>query len=87
MRQKDILAVGLVIIVAAIISTIASNAIFNSTEQRQEKAPVVEPIINTFPSAQSGEDYSAIFNANSLNPTQLIKIGTSQNQTPFNSTP
>ncbi len=87
MRQKDYLLIGGIIVIAAIISSLVAGAIFNSSKHHQEKVPVVQPINGNFPQAQSDPTYQAFFNAKALDPTQLIKIGTSQNTAPFNPTP
>lgn len=87
MKQKDLLAIAVIVIVSAVISSVAAGAIFNSSEQRKEKVPVVEPISSQFPPVQNDTDFQAFFNPTALNPTQLIKIGTSQNPTPFNTSP
>ncbi|MBA3757872.1 hypothetical protein H0X09_03335 [Candidatus Saccharibacteria bacterium] len=87
MKQKEFLLIAVIVIVSAVISSIAANAIFNSSDQRKEKVAVVEPISSKFPPVQNDSDYQAFFNPNAINPTQLIKIGTSQNTTPFNEKP
>lgn len=83
MKRKDIFTFVAIAIVAAVLSSIIAGAIFTSEKQRSEKVPVVEPISGNFPAVSSDSQYQAIFNKNALNPTQLIKIGTSQNTTPF----
>ena len=83
MRRKDIFTFVGIGIIAAIISSIIAGAIFTSEKQRSEKVPVVEPISADFPAVKTDSQYQAIFNDKALDPTQLIKIGTSQNNTPF----
>lgn len=83
MKQKDILALVVIGIIAAVISSIAAGAIFNSSKQKPLKVAEVQKIDSTFPQVKNDPAYSAIFNEEALNPTQLIQIGTSQNPTPF----
>ncbi len=85
MKQKDILVLVPVSIVAAVLSMIISGAIFNSSGARSVKVPVVMPITGTFPDIQNDSQYKAFFNSKALDPTQLIKIGPSHNQQPFSS--
>lgn len=85
MQKKDLpLLVG-VMIIAAIFSTILANLIFTSPKHRNEKVPIVKAISSDFPDVQNETPYKSIFNKDALDPTQLIQIGTSQNNTPFNS--
>lgn len=87
MKRKDVITLVVIGVIASIFSYIGSGVIFTSSKQRSEKVPVVQKISSDFPAVQSDSQYQAFFNKEALNPTQLIKIGTSQNQTPFNSTP
>lgn len=85
MKRKDIFTLLVIGVVAAFLSSIIAGAVFNSSKQRKEKAPVVTPINKDFPAVANDSRYQAIFNPNALDPTQLIQIGTSQNPSPFNS--
>jgi energy-converting hydrogenase Eha subunit A len=73
MKQKDIIVLVAIAFFAMIISSILANAIFSSSKHRNLKVPVVS----------SDDSLKSIFNDQALDPTQLIKIGTSQNQAPF----
>lgn len=79
------MALGIIVFIAIIISSILSNAIFNPSKKRSASIPVVQPISSSFPDVKSDPTYNTIFNSQALDPTQLIQIGTSQSNTPFNS--
>lgn len=83
MSRKDIFTFATIAIIAAIISSFVAGKIFNSNHQRNEKAAVVEPISESLPDVNNTKDFQAFYNSKALNPTQLIRIGTSQNNTPF----
>lgn len=85
MRQKDIAAVAIVVIITGTFSMLIANALFGSPSKRSEKVPIVEPISAEFPRpGADNPEFQAFFNKNALNPTQLIKIGDSSNTKPFN---
>ncbi len=78
MKQKDITLIIIVVFISGVISFILSNMLITSPENRKEQVEVVEPITAEF--TKPDERY---FNANSINPTQLIQIGNQDNQQPF----
>lgn len=78
MKQKDILLIVVIAIVATVASVIVSKVLFVTPSNRQQQVEVVEPISTTFT-----QPSTAYFNANSVNPTQTIQIGTNNNATPF----
>ena len=82
MKQKDMLIMGGVAVVAVLFSIVLSGVIFGSPKKNPIKVPVVHKISSSFPTTQT-DDYKAFFNDKALNPTQLIKIGTSNNNQPF----
>jgi len=84
MTRKDVFTFATIAILAAVISSVIAGKIFTSDKQRSEKAAVVEPISATLPDVNNSKEYKAFYNSKALNPTQLIRIGTSQNKTPFN---
>jgi energy-converting hydrogenase Eha subunit A len=84
MKQKDIAVLVGIGLIAAIISAIISGSIFNSPKQHV-KAPSVTAISSTFPDVKNDSEYKKFFNDKAIDPTQLIKIGASQNQQPFSS--
>jgi hypothetical protein len=65
--------------IAAFVSFFVSKLLFQSGDKREQKAEIVD-VINTDFQAPS----SKYFNAQSIDPTQLIKIGDSNNSNPFN---
>lgn len=79
MKQKDILLIVVVIITSAIFSIVLSSILFTSPKNRQEKVEVVDKITTDFQ-----EPDSKYFNSDSVNPTQVIRIGENPNNTPFN---
>jgi hypothetical protein len=83
MKQKDIAIFVAIAVFAMIISSILANAIFSSSKSRNLKVPVVQSISGDFPQVSTDNNLKAVFNDQALDPTQLIKIGTSQNPTPF----
>jgi len=84
MNRKTIFSLAVIVIIAFVISSILSNAIFNPSKRRSATVPIVQPISSTFPDVKSDPNYKSVFNSQALDPTQLIQIGTSQNNTPFN---
>jgi hypothetical protein len=78
MKSKDIAIIVGIAGFAAILAFIISNMFLAAPENLKSKIEVVEPISTTFDIP--GETY---FNSNSVNPTQLIRIGENQNQNPF----
>jgi hypothetical protein len=79
MKQKDITLVLVMAFISAILSFLVSGRIFGSPQNREQKAEVVEEITSDF-----SDPPTKYFNANSINPTQLIIIGGSPNPNPFN---
>ncbi len=77
MKQKDILTIAVVVFVSAIASFFITGKVIVASSGRQT-APVVDVINATF--TQPDNKY---FNKNSIDPTQLIQIGTSTNPNPF----
>jgi hypothetical protein len=80
MKQKDIALIIVIVAIAAFISFFVSRLLFQSGDKRAQKAEVVDVISTDFelPSTK-------YFNDKSIDPTQLITIGGSNNQNPFNS--
>ena len=79
MKQKDIALIAIIVIISGVVSFFLSRTIFASAEDREQKVEIVEAITSDFPLPST-----KYFNTNSINPTQLIQIGTSTNPTPFN---
>jgi hypothetical protein len=79
MKQKDVVTIIVITFISLVISIVASKLLF-SPQKNQLQVEVVPPISAAF-SAPS----SQFFNAQSIDPTQLIQIGNSANPNPFNS--
>jgi hypothetical protein len=86
MKRKDLTKVIFVAVIWGIFSIIMSGIVFKSPV-KNAKVPVVKPISTSFPQVSTDNNYQAIFNTNALDPTQLIQIGNSQNNTPFANSP
>lgn len=81
MKQKDIALIVVIVIVSGTISFFISKWLFSVPANRQTKVEVVTPI-----SADFNQPDKRYFNSNSVDPTQNITIGGSQNTAPFNDT-
>ncbi len=81
MKQKDIILIVVVGIISGIVSLFISNALFAPPATRQQQIEKVGAISSSFSSPDS-----KYFNSQSVDPTQLIQIGTSTNPNPFNKT-
>jgi hypothetical protein len=79
MKQKDLALVLVMIFVGAAVAFAISRWIFASPQNRGQTAEVVDVIGPEFSLPSS-----RYFNAESVNPTQLIEIGDSNNPNPFN---
>ena len=79
MKQKDALLIIVVAVVSIILSVTVSKILIAPAKNRQQKVEVVQPISDTF-----NQPDAKYFNANSIDPTQLITIGNNTNPTPFN---
>lgn len=77
MKQKDIALIIIIVFVSGVMSFLISNN-FISSPEKNEKAAKVEPITADF-----NEPSQEYFNGNSINPTQLIRIGEGRNETPL----
>lgn len=78
MKQKDILTIVVIAIIAGIFSLVLTRAIFVSKKDKEVTVELVDPIQAQFPDPDK-----RVFNENALNPTQLIQIGNNTNTTPF----
>lgn len=82
MKPKDLAAIGLFAIVAAIVSFILANAIFKPPAGSTQ-VPEVSAIDPIFPDAKNDSNYNSFFNNNALDPTQTVTIGNQNNTVPF----
>ncbi len=78
MKQKDVALILVVVFVSGVVSFIVSGQLFGKPADRQQKAEVVDVITSDF--ALPSDKY---FNSNSIDPTQLIQIGGTNNPNPF----
>ena len=78
MKQKDIALIVVIVFVSGVMALVLSNMFFSSKEDKEQKAEVVDVITADFPAPPS-----KYFNSNSVDPTQLIQIGESNNTSPF----
>jgi hypothetical protein len=81
MKQKDLALIVVIIVFSAIISLVASNAIFASPKNRQQQVEVVQPITTDFPTPDNH-----YFNNQSFDPTKSITIQQNANNDPFSGT-
>ncbi len=77
MKQKDILLIGVIVIIAGTVSYIISSKLFAPPKDRKTQVEVVEPITTEFSSPDN-----KYFNEKSLNPTKTIQIGDNPAQQP-----
>lgn len=78
MKQKDILLIVVIAIVAGAFAFVVANFFFGGEKAYKLTAPTVQAITTEFtlPSEQ-------VFNREALNPTKNITIGDSANSSPF----
>jgi hypothetical protein len=79
MKQNSVVSLIIIAFAAGIISLIASKYLVISSAQ-QQSAVIVPVITANFPTPSS-----SYFNSQSIDPTQLIQIGTTTNTNPFSS--
>lgn len=79
MKSKDKVLIIVVIFFSAVFSLLLSNVLIAPPKNRQASVEVVGPITDEF-----NRPDERFFNEDSINPTQTIRIGDSENQTPFN---
>jgi hypothetical protein len=78
MKKNDFGMIIAVAIVAGIFSLVLSNFLFTPRSTKDLKAQSIDPIQSAFQQPDK-----RFFNEQSLNPTQLIKIGDKPNSQPF----
>ena len=78
MKQKDIALIVVLCILSGIVALILSQLVFSSKADKQQTAEVVDVITADFP-----DPPKKYFNADSVDPTQLIKITDNNNTNPF----
>ncbi|OGL30364.1 hypothetical protein A3D14_02940 [Candidatus Saccharibacteria bacterium RIFCSPHIGHO2_02_FULL_47_12] len=78
MKQKDIVLIILVVFISTVVAFVFSSFVLSPSKNRSTKVEVVQPITDEFKTPDK-----KYFNSNSIDPTQLIQIGNSQNPDPF----
>ena len=78
MKQTDVAMIVLIVIISLMFSFFVGNALFGGESARSTEVEVVEPITSDFPDPDT-----AVFNKESVNPTQTITIGGSNSDSPF----
>jgi hypothetical protein len=81
MKQNDIILIIVTVAVSIAVSLFASKFVFSSSSKLSQQVDVVPAISTNFPTPSS-----TYFNSQSIDPTQIINIGPSNNQQPFNGT-
>jgi Flp pilus assembly protein CpaB len=80
MKQNNIVTLIIIVVIAGLVSLTASKYIFTTAADRQQAVEVVPVITANLPTPSS-----TYFNSQSIDPTQLIQIGTTTNNNPFSS--
>jgi len=78
MKRSDIASLILIVAISFTLAYFVGNAIFNTPESRSTKVEVVNAIEGQLP-----ETPSDIFNKDSINPTEDIRINPSDTDKPF----
>lgn len=78
MKQKDIALIVFIAGVSGIISYAASHFLFATPANRQQQVAVVDPINTSFSTPDP-----KFFNSQSIDPAELIEVGSSNNTNPF----
>lgn len=78
MKQKDILLIAVIAIVAGLFSFLVANFFFGGTKAYKLTAPTIDKISQAFTLPDN-----TVYNKTALNPTKDITIGDTTNTTPF----
>lgn len=86
MKQAEDSKLKLIVvaIIAAAVSLLLSSMIFNSPKKHTLTTPDVQSIQATFPDVHNDPAYNTFLNQNSLDATQPVQVGNTQNKQPFN---
>lgn len=79
MKQNDIILIIVMVFIGGVLSFFISKTLITSPKSRNEKVETVQAITSEF-----NQPNTVYFNKNSVDPTQLIKIGDNNNNQPFN---
>lgn len=80
MKQKDIITLIVTAFFSIVLSIVVSKLVFSKPSNTSQQVDVI-PVVSTNFSTPN----SQFFNNKSIDPTQIINIGPSNNQTVFNS--
>lgn len=78
MKQKDITLIIVVVFFSAVLSLLFSKLVISTPKNRHQQVEIVDPISDNFPDTDK-----KYFNEQSVDPTQIIRIGDSTNSQPF----
>ena len=78
MKQKDLALIIVLAVISAIVSYFVSGMFITKPTDLKADVKVVDPI-----SADIPEVDTRYFNSDSIDPTEVIKIGGQENQQPF----
>jgi hypothetical protein len=86
MKQQDDSKLKIIVlaITTGVVSLILSSMIFSSPDNHNLTALQVAPIKSSFPDVHNDPSYNTFMNQNSLDATQPVQVGNSQNKQPFN---
>ena len=87
MKRKDIILLGTVAGITAIISLVLSSLVFKVPVSHNLKVVTAQSVSTSFPDINNDPNYSAIFNKSALDPAQPLQLGGQSNNTPFNGSP
>ncbi len=79
MKQKDILYLVAAVVFGVVMSLVIAKFTFSNSSNLSQQVDVVPSISTDFQAPNS-----AYFNNQSIDPTQIINIGPSSNNQPFN---
>ncbi len=75
MKQKDIALIIVMVFISAVLALVVSKFVFSAPQNREQKAEIVDEITPDFSTPPT-----KYFNAQSVDPTQPISIGTNDKQ-------
>lgn len=81
MKSKDMILIGLIVLIGGVISFIVCGMIFNSPAKKQQQAETVRVI-----TAELNKPDTRFFNSSAFDPTKTIVIGQGNNPSPFSGT-
>lgn len=85
MKRNDLSLIILIVIVTGLFSLLASKLIFKSPASQGILVPELTPVVSPdMPDVKTDPVYQLIFNKKALDPSLPVKIGGSNNASPFN---